>query len=139
MELCCHPQEGDDQEEAGNVLIASHMRDEGAQDQGYPEQGLAQAAGAAARDPSVDVPKGTAGDPAYAPEGTHRDPAYAPMSGGSSTMSLASPRPPPPVQAGWREAVIGGRGMEYPLSQCHPHQHHTLLLPLLYKLLQVSI
>ena len=22
--------------------------------------------------------------------------------------------PPPPVQAGWREAVIGGRGMEYP-------------------------
>ena len=50
MELSRHPQEGYDPEEAGNVLIASHERDGGAQgappiqpedqEEGYLEQAL---------------------------------------------------------------------------------------------------
>ena len=141
MELGRNLQEGDDPGEAGSVVVDSNARDEGAQgappsqhdELGYLEHGLAQGTGATAGDPA-DAPEGTHSDPAYAPEGTHRDPTYAPLSAAGSTMSLASPRPPPPVQEWWRAAVIGGRGMEYPLSQCPLLQHPTLLLPHLYKL-----
>ena len=139
MELNCHPQEGEDPEEAGNVLVASHEQDGGAQgappiqpeghEEGYPDQALAQAAGAAVGDLLVDAPGGTTRDPGYAPE----------MSGASSAASSASPHPclrpppcpPPPVQAGWMEAVT------HPPLQCLPHQRITLLPPLLYRLMQV--
>ena len=112
-ELNHHPQEGEDTEEAGNVLVASHERDGGAQgappiqpegqEEGYPEQALAQAAGAAARDPLGDAPDGTARDPGYVPDMSAAGDAVA--SASPPPVTEASSPPPPPVQAGWMEVV----------------------------------